>query len=108
MTRATEVEITSAHKVNGLRVCIVCKGDVAACQAAVGTGALLTQSLNGLNGYNIIPSPTEEPDSLMDILEDVKRKKVTRKAAKLTRMATARGEATAPAAEESPKDKAKK
>ena len=38
-------------------------GDVVACQAAWETGALLAQSLNGLNGYNIIPSPAEEPDS---------------------------------------------
>ena len=70
MAKAAEVEIISAHKVDGLRVCVICKGDVAACQAAVETGALLAQSLNGLNGYNIIPSPAEEPDSLMDMLED--------------------------------------
>ena len=94
MAKAAEVEIISAHKVDGLRVCVICKGDVAACQAAVETGALLAQSLNGLNGYNIIPSPAEEPDSL--------------KAAKLARMAAAKGEAAAPAAEESPKGKAKK
>ena len=106
MAKAAEVEIISAHKVDGLRVCVICKGDVAACQAAVETGAL--QSLNGLNGYNIIPSPAEEPDSLMDMLEDIKRKKAARKAAKLARMAAAKGEAAAPAAEESPKGKAKK
>ena len=101
MAKAAEVEIISAHKVDGLRVCVICKGDVAACQAAVETGALL-------NGYNIIPSPAEEPDSLMDMLEDIKRKKAARKAAKLARMAAAKGEAAAPAAEESPKGKAKK
>ena len=82
MAKAAEVEIISAHKVDGLRVCVICKGDVAACQAAVETGALLAQSLNGLNGYNIIPSPAEEPDSLMDMLEDIKRKKAARKAVK--------------------------
>ena len=101
MAKAAEVEIISAHKVDGLRVCVICKGDVE-------TGALLAQSLNGLNGYNIIPSPAEEPDSLMDMLEDIKRKKAARKAAKLARMAAAKGEAAAPAAEESPKGKAKK
>ena len=74
MAKAAEVEIISAHKVDGLRVCVICKGDVAACQAAVETGALLAQSLNGLDGYNIIPSPAEEPDSLMDMLADIKRK----------------------------------
>lgn len=61
MAKAAEVEIISAHKVDGLRVCVICKGDVAACQAAVETGALLAQSLNGLNGYNIIPAPLKNP-----------------------------------------------
>ena len=42
------------------------------------------------------------------MLEDIKRKKAARKAAKLARMAAAKGEAAAPAAEESPKGKAKK
>lgn len=37
MAKAAEVEIISAHKVDGLRVCVICKGDVAACQAAVET-----------------------------------------------------------------------
>ncbi|MFQ8887448.1 MAG: BMC domain-containing protein [Bilophila wadsworthia] len=59
MAKAAEVEIISAHKVDGLRVCVICKGDVAACQAAVETGALL--EINGLNGYNIIPSPLKNP-----------------------------------------------
>ena len=30
MAKAAEVEIISAHKVDGLRVCVICKGDVAA------------------------------------------------------------------------------
>ena len=111
MAKAAEVEIISAHKVDGLRVCVICKGDVAACQAAVETGAMLAQSLNGLNGYNIIPSPAEEPDSLMDMLEDIKRKKAARKAAKKARMAAASAPAApaAPAAEDgAPKGRTKK
>ena len=36
MAKAAEVEIIAAHKVDGLRVCVICKGDVAACQAAGG------------------------------------------------------------------------
>lgn len=111
MAKAAEVEIISAHKVDGLRVCVICKGDVAACQAAVETGAMLAQSLNGLNGYNIIPSPAEEPDSLMDMLEEIKRKKAARKAAKKARMAAAGVPAApaAPAAEDgAPKGRTKK
>ena len=109
MAKAAEVEIISARKVDGLRVCVICKGDVAACQAAVETGALLAQSLNGLNGYNIIPSPAEEPDSLMDMLEDIK---AAEEAPGLPpSWPHGRGwkaKRLAPAAEESPKGKAKK
>ena len=74
MAKAAEVEIISAHKVDGLRVCVICKGDVAACQAAVETGALLAQSLNGLNGYNIIPSPLKNPTPHGHAPGDIKRK----------------------------------
>lgn len=97
MAKAAEVEIISAHKVDGLRVCVICKGDVAACQAAVETGATLAQSLNGLNGYNIIPSPADEVDDLMALLNSIKQRKAAKKAAKLARLA---GANAAEAAEE--------
>ena len=48
MAKAAEVEIISAHKVDGLRVCVICKGDVAACQAAVETGARIHASMDGV------------------------------------------------------------
>ena len=46
MAKAAEVEIISAHKVDGLRVCVICKGDVAACQAAdwMGAGRVIIHS----------------------------------------------------------------
>lgn len=95
-------EIVSAHKVDGLRVCVICKGDVAACQAAGGGQRPARPGSQRPERYNIIPSPAEEPDSLMDMLEDIKRKGRPQ-AAKLARMAAAKGEAAAPAAEESPR-----
>ncbi|MEG1610373.1 MAG: BMC domain-containing protein [Bilophila sp.] len=95
MAKAAEVEIISAHKVDGLRVCVICKGDVAACQAAVETGATLAQSLNGLNGYNIIPSPADEVDDLMGLLDLIKQRKAAKKAAKQARFAEAKAAAVA-------------
>lgn len=95
MAKAAEVEIISAHKVDGLRVCVICKGDVAACQAAVETGATLAQSLNGLNGYNVIPSPADEVDDLMALLDSIKQRKAAKKAAKLARFASAKAAAVA-------------
>ncbi len=87
MAKAAEVEIIRAHKVDGLRVCVICRGDVAACQAAVEAGATLAQSLNGLNGYNIIPSPADDSEVLQGLLNTMKArkdaKKARRKAARL-------------------------
>lgn len=80
MAKAAEVEIIRAHKVDGLRVCVICRGDVAACQAAVEAGATLAQSLNGLNGYNIIPSPADDSEVLQDLLNTMKARKDARKA----------------------------
>lgn len=85
MAKAAEVEIISAHKVDGLRVCVICKGDVAALSGRRGNRRHARPEPQRPNGYNIIPSPAEEPDSLMDMLEDIKRKKAARKAAKLAR-----------------------
>ena len=107
MAKAAEVEIISAHKVDGLRVCVICKGDVAACQAAVETGALLAQSLNGLNGTTSSPAPLRNPTPSWTCLRTSSGRRRPQ-GAKLARMAAAKGEAAAPAAEESPKGKAKK
>ena len=85
MAKAAEVEIISAHKVDGLRVCVICKEDA---QKALQTA---TSTLDKIAGKGVIHW-----------------KKAARKAAKLARMAAAKGEAAAPAAEESPKGKAKK
>lgn len=86
MAKAAEVEIVSAHKVDGLRICVICKGDVAACQAAVETGAMLAQSTGGLLGYNIIPSPADGPEELTAMLNRIKESKAARKAAKQQRV----------------------
>lgn len=97
MAKAAEVEIIAAHKVDGLRVCVICKGDVAACQAAVETGAALAKSRNGLNSYNVIPSPAEEVDDMLGLLDLIKKRKAAKKAAKKARLA---GGAPAAPAEE--------
>lgn len=87
MAKAAEVKIIRAHKVDGLRVCVICQGDVAACQAAVEAGATLAQSLGGLNGYNIIPSPADDPEVLQNLLNLMKARKDAKKAQRKARLA---------------------
>lgn len=86
MAKAAEVEIIRAHKVDGLRVCVICRGDVAACQAAVEAGATLANSLGGLNGYNIIPSPADDSEILQNLLNSMKARKDAKKAARKARL----------------------
>jgi len=94
MAKAAKVRIFMAHKVDGLRVCVICEGDVAACQAAVHAGAGLAEGLNGLLGSNVIPRPMDGADGLRQYMDEMKQRKAARKAAKETRR---RGAAPAPA-----------
>ena len=82
MAKAAEVQVVMAHKVDGLRVCVICEGDVAACKASVNVGADLARSLNGLLGSNVIPRPAEGGPMLQTHLDELKARKAARKAAK--------------------------
>lgn len=85
MAKAAEVRIVTAHKVDGLRVCVVCEGDVAACKAAVDAGAEHAKALNSLLGSNVIPRPADGAGALRDHLDRMKRRKAARKAVKNAR-----------------------
>lgn|GEM_PF-510966 len=92
MAKAAEVKITLAHKVDGLRVAVICRGDVASCQAAVGVGAELARTGNALICSNVIPSPADPEETLTAMLKDIPAKKAARKAARKARLAAARAE----------------
>jgi len=87
MAKAAAVEVIMGHKVDGLRVCVICEGDVAACQASVHAGAELARALDGLLGSNVIPRPADGAEKLQEHLEEMKQRKVARKAAKEARKA---------------------
>ena len=82
MAKAAEVQVVMAHKVDGLRVCVICEGDVAACKASVSAGADLAKSLDGLLGSNVIPRPADGAKSLQQHMDGIKQRKAARKAAK--------------------------
>jgi len=85
MAKAAAVKIVMAHKVDGLRVCVICEGDVAACQASVHAGADLARALDGLLGSNVIPHPADGPESLQGHIDGIRLRKAARKAAKEAR-----------------------
>lgn len=105
MAKAAEVNIIAAHKVDGLRVCVICAGDVAACQAAVAAGAEQAHGQNGLLGYNVIANPDPESD-IEALLQRIVDKKAARKIAKAAlRAAAAKADSND---EEAPKPRTKK
>lgn len=104
MAKAAEVNIIAAHKVDGLRVCVICAGDVAACQAAVAAGAEQAHGQNGLLGYNVIPNPDPESD-IEALLQRIVDKKAARKIAKAALRAAAKADSND---EEAPKPRTKK
>ena len=85
MAKAAEVKVVMAHKVDGLRVCVICEGDVAACKASVSAGADLAASLNGLLGSNVIPRPADGAQRLQEHMDELKDRRAARKAAKEAR-----------------------
>jgi microcompartment protein CcmL/EutN len=105
MAKAARVQVVMAHKVDGLRVCVICEGDVAACKASVDAGAALARGLNGLLGSNVIPRPADGARRLQEHIDEMKQRKAARKAAKEARR---RGEAGVPATPPTPPTAAKK
>ena len=59
MAKAAAVKIVMAHKVDGLRVCVICEGDVAACQASVNAGAQRASESGLFVAKVVIPRPAE-------------------------------------------------
>ena len=89
MAKAAAVKIAMAHKVDGLRVCVICEGDVAACKASVHAGEALARGLEGLLGSNVIPRPADGAERLQEHIDEMKLRKAARKAAKEARKAGA-------------------
>ena len=98
MAKAAKVQVVMGHKVDGLRVCVICEGDVAACQASVNAGAELARGLDGLLGSNVIPRPADGAERLQEYLDEMKQRKAVRKAAKDARRRGGTAAATPPAA----------
>ena len=82
MAKAASVKIRRVHKVDGPCVCVICEGDVAACQAALDAAASLCGPKGTLLIRNIIPNPVES-DLVHEMLESINVKKAAKKQARL-------------------------
>ena len=102
MAKAAQVAIIAAHRVDGLRVCVICEGDVAACKAAVNAGVSRAVSMNALICSNVIPRPDGDKDALKKELDGINRRKAARKAAKAALRAGKPAPAQEPAAPKAP------
>ncbi len=85
MAKAAEVAIVMAHKVDGPNICVVCEGDVAACQAAVSAGKAWCESRGTLIGVNVISRPAGGSGELHSLLAAMKARKAAKKAERLAK-----------------------
>jgi len=83
MAKAAEVLVKRAHKVDGPRVCVICEGDVAACQAAVNAALEVCAPKGTVISSNVIPNPAGGPEELYKHLNAIDAKKAAKKQAKL-------------------------
>lgn len=111
MAKAADVVIIMAHKVDGPRVCVICEGDVAACQAAVSAGSSLCESKGMLLGANVIARPEQGSTQLYTLLNEMKARKAAKKAERQAKLGGKQAQAvkTVPAKKQpAAKSKAKK
>jgi len=83
MAKAADVVVKRAHKVDGPRVCVICEGDVAACQAAVNAALGVCAPKGTVISSNIIPNPAGGPEELYRHLDAINEAKAAKKRAKL-------------------------
>ena len=102
MAKAADVIVRKAHKVDGPRVCVICEGDVAACQAAVDAAVSVCAPQGMVIANNIIPNPAGGNEELYQCLDAINEAKAAKKKAKLQATA-ARREAAKKAAKKTGK-----
>jgi len=83
MAKAADVVVKRAHKVDGPRVCVICEGDVAACQAAVNAALGVCAPKGTVISSNVIPNPAGGPEELYRHLDVINEAKAAKKRAKL-------------------------
>ena len=89
MAKAADVAVNRVHKVDGPRVCVICEGDVAACQAAVNAAVEACAPQGSVISSNVIPRPSEG-EELHRHLETINATKAAKKKARLQAEATRR------------------
>lgn len=94
MAKAADVTVARVHKVDGPRVCVICEGDVAACQAAVDAAYSVCAPKGTVIATNIIPHPASGGEETYRYLDSINAAKAAKKKAKME----ARAKVSAPKA----------
>lgn len=89
MIKAANVKVARVHKVDGPRVCVICEGDVAACQAAVDAAYGVCAPKGTVIGTNIIARPADGGQETYAFLDSINAQKAAKKKAKMEARAAA-------------------
>jgi microcompartment protein CcmL/EutN len=82
MAKAADVVVKQVHKVDGPRVCVICEGDVAACQAAINAAVGVCAPHGTVISSNVIPHPAGGSEELYQHLDTINKAKAAKKKAK--------------------------
>lgn len=67
MTKSARVELVGYEKIGAGLVCILVRGDVAACKASVDAGAAAASRVGELVAAHVIPRPHEDLNEIFPI-----------------------------------------
>ncbi|CAG37759.1 BMC domain-containing protein [Desulfotalea psychrophila] len=67
MTKAAQVELVSYERIGGGYVCVLIRGDVAACKAAIDAGAAAAKRMGKLIAAHVIPRPHQDLEEVYPI-----------------------------------------
>ena len=67
MTKSARVELVAYEKIGGGLVCVMVRGDVAACKAAVDAGAASAARVGEVIAAHVIPRPHQDLEDIFPI-----------------------------------------
>ena len=85
MVKAADVTISGMFKVDGPAMCVICEGDVAACQAAVNAGEDICRAKGTFVVASVIARPDQGAAEFRSLMGEMMDRKAAKKAERLAR-----------------------
>ena len=85
MAKAADVVIHTLYKVDGPAMCVICEGDVAACEAAVDAGKAVCMAKGTFVVANVIARPEQSAEQFYASMQAMQARKAAKKAERLAR-----------------------